>query len=40
MTELTRWGAQLMLIKGDLTHKGRTQEWEDIGKLLKASAIG
>jgi predicted phosphodiesterase len=39
MAELTRWGAQLMLIKGDLTHKGRTQEWEDIGKLLTEAAI-
>lgn len=39
MAELTGWGAQLMLIKGDLTHKGRTTEWEQIGKLLTEATI-
>jgi 3',5'-cyclic-AMP phosphodiesterase len=39
MGELTAWGAQLMLIKGDLTHKGRVREWEEIGKLLTEATI-
>jgi predicted phosphodiesterase len=39
MTELTAWGAQLMLIKGDLTHKGREREWREIGSLLAKATI-
>jgi 3',5'-cyclic-AMP phosphodiesterase len=39
MVELTEWGAQLLLIKGDLTHKGRLGEWEEIGKLLAETSI-
>jgi predicted phosphodiesterase len=39
MAELTAWGAQLMLIKGDLTHKGRAHEWDEVGQLLTKATI-
>jgi hypothetical protein len=39
MEELTAWGAQLMLIKGDLTHKGRGDEWAEVGRLLTKATI-
>jgi hypothetical protein len=39
LAELTTWGARLVLIKGDLTHRGRTAEWEAVGGLLKEAAI-
>jgi predicted phosphodiesterase len=39
MAELTAWGAQLMLIKGDLTNKGRDREWREIGALLTKATV-
>jgi predicted phosphodiesterase len=32
--ELARWGAQLLVAKGDLTHHGRTPEWRYAGDIL------
>jgi Icc protein len=28
------WGAQMLIVKGDLTHKGRLAEWQVVGDLL------
>jgi hypothetical protein len=39
MAELTAWGAQLLLVKGDLTHKGRGSDWEEVGRLLAKATI-
>jgi predicted phosphodiesterase len=39
MAELTAWGAQLMLIKGDLTHKGQASDWDEVGRLLTKATI-
>lgn len=39
MAELEAWGARLMLIKGDLTHKGRASEWDEVGRLLTKATI-
>jgi hypothetical protein len=39
MAELGAWGAQLMLVKGDLTHKGRAGEWDEVGQLLTKSTV-
>jgi predicted phosphodiesterase len=34
------WGAQLLVVKGDLTHNGREDEWAAIGELLAAIPVG
>lgn len=34
MRELTSWGAQLLVVKGDITNDGRRPEWELAGRLL------
>jgi 3',5'-cyclic-AMP phosphodiesterase len=39
MAELSTWGAQLLLVKGDLTHKGRRSEWDEVGRLLAKATI-
>lgn len=32
--ELRAWGAELLLVKGDVTHHGRREEWEQAAELL------
>ena len=32
--EAQEWGAELLVIKGDITHDGRPQEWEEFDELL------
>ncbi len=32
--EATAWGAELLVIKGDITHEGRPEEWEILDELL------
>jgi hypothetical protein len=39
ISELTSWGAQLLVIKGDLTHKGRSKDWDAVGRLLAEARI-
>ncbi len=36
---LTAWGAELALVKGDLTHSGRTKDWDTIGRLLNRATV-
>jgi len=33
------WGARLLVVKGDLTHKGRESEWRTIGELLASQPV-
>jgi len=39
LNALTEWGAQLALVKGDLTHSGRTKDWDTIGRLLNTATV-
>ena len=32
--DLDAWGAQLLLVKGDLTDNGRAKDWDSVGRLL------
>jgi 3',5'-cyclic-AMP phosphodiesterase len=34
LAEAVEWGAQLLVVKGDLTDKGRPREWEQVSDLL------
>jgi predicted phosphodiesterase len=34
------WGAQLLIVKGDLTHHGTPEEWATIGDLLGGLHVG
>ncbi|MGQ0520693.1 MAG: metallophosphoesterase family protein [Actinomycetota bacterium] len=38
LTEARAWGAEAIVAKGDLTYKGRPQQWADVGRLL--SGVG
>jgi predicted phosphodiesterase len=35
LDELTTWGAQLLLVKGDLTNRGRQSEWDELDNVLR-----
>ncbi|MCU0270981.1 MAG: metallophosphoesterase [Acidimicrobiales bacterium] len=35
LAEATAWGAQLMVVKGDLTNRGQSDEWASVGSLLR-----
>lgn len=37
--ELRAWGAELLVVKGDVTHHGREDEWTEAGRLLAASDL-
>ncbi|HWH34119.1 MAG TPA: metallophosphoesterase [Acidimicrobiales bacterium] len=37
--ELAAWGAQLILVKGDVTDHGRRHEWERVAKILAGPGI-
>lgn len=37
--ELTEWGAELLVAKGDLTHHGRHEEWARVADLLAATGL-
>lgn len=37
--EATDWGADVLLIKGDLTESGKTEQWEQAGELLSSVEI-
>jgi predicted phosphodiesterase len=39
VTELTAWGAQLIVAKGDITDHGSVEEWETAAKLLSAPGL-
>lgn len=39
MAEARRWGAQLLVVKGDLTQDGTPQEWEGAAHIIAASAL-
>jgi hypothetical protein len=39
LDELTRWGAQLVLIKGDLTDRGQARDWDAVGRVLTDATI-
>lgn len=39
LSELTDWGAQLALVKGDLTHRGRAKEWDAVGRVLADATL-
>src|SRR5690606_12316745 len=32
--EAVAWGAELLVVKGDLTHAGRPEEWLELDRLL------
>jgi predicted phosphodiesterase len=34
------WGAQLLIVKGDLTHHGTPKEWATVGDLLAGLRVG
>jgi hypothetical protein len=34
VTEALAWGAQMLVVKGDLTHRGWPDQWEQVGRLL------
>ncbi len=35
LNELTKWGAQLLVVKGDVTSSGRVGQWETFADLIK-----
>lgn len=39
LAEIRQWGAQLLVVKGDLTHHGHAAEWEQVGTLLATAGI-
>jgi len=39
LAALTDWGAQLALVKGDLTHSGRSKDWDTIGRVLNSATV-
>lgn len=39
LTEAQAWGAQRILVKGDLTWSGRQSEWTVVGRVLAAAAV-
>lgn len=39
LRELTAWGAQLALVKGDLTHQGHAEQWDEVGRVLQGATI-
>ncbi len=39
LRELRAWGAELLVVKGDLTHVGRRSEWELAGAELAAGGV-
>ncbi|MCX7620296.1 MAG: metallophosphoesterase [Acidimicrobiales bacterium] len=39
LTELRAWGAELVVIKGDITNDGRAEEWEFFANLVAASQL-
>ena len=39
LAEIRAWGAQLLLVKGDLTHNGHPAEWERVGEVLASAGI-
>ena len=39
LADLDAWGAQLVLVKGDLTHNGRGKDWDSVGRLLADCSI-
>jgi predicted phosphodiesterase len=34
LDEIGEWGAQLLVVKGDVTNDGRVEEWETFGRLV------
>ena len=39
LTELTAWGAELVVVKGDVTHHGIAEEWELAAELLNVPGL-
>jgi 3',5'-cyclic-AMP phosphodiesterase len=39
LAEARAWGAQALVVKGDLTWQGRAREWEEVAGLLGAAGI-
>ncbi len=39
LTALGRWGADSVIVKGDLTHNGRAKDWAMIGQLLRDAPV-
>ena len=39
VTEAAAWGAELLIIKGDITHKGRAEDWAMLDRLLEAAPM-
>jgi predicted phosphodiesterase len=39
IADAVAWGAQLLMVKGDLTHTGSRQEWAGVGDLLSGIPI-
>lgn len=37
--ELAAWGAQLLLVKGDLTHGGQRRHWDQVAELLAGCPV-
>jgi 3',5'-cyclic-AMP phosphodiesterase len=38
--EALKWGAQLLIVKGDLTHHGTPEEWATVGEVLSGLRVG
>ncbi len=39
LDEAVAWGADALLVKGDMTQRGRVHEWERVGELLAATGL-
>lgn len=39
LRELTEWGADLLVVKGDVTSSGRIRQWEQFAELIRDLAI-
>lgn len=39
LAAMRSWGAQRVVVKGDLTHDGRAKDWAAIGQLLDATGL-
>ncbi len=39
LAELTAWGAEMLVIKGDITHGGKPRQWESFAEVLAGSDL-
>jgi predicted phosphodiesterase len=39
VAELTAWGAELLVVKGDLTHHGSADEWQAADEIVRATGL-